>query len=100
MPDLEAVEGKDGALSRHADEVLAEIQAGDPMNLKAAEWLFRSLTELDAEGRVIRRPRNLAELIAVAGGDRARMIAVIEAFRRTLRDRLRRLPRSILATRH
>ena len=80
MPDLEAVEGKDGALSRHADEVLAEIQAGDPMNLKAAEWLFRSLTELDAEGRGIRRPRNLAELIAVAGGDRARMIAVIEAF--------------------
>ena len=50
------------------------------MNLKAAEWLFRSLTELDAEGRGIRRPRNLAELIAVAGGDRARMIAVIEAF--------------------
>src|SRR5262245_37115296 len=32
MADLEAVEGKDGALSRHADEVLAEIQAGDPMN--------------------------------------------------------------------
>src|SRR5262245_54209140 len=81
MPDLEVVEGKDGALSRHADEVLAELQAGKPMNLKAAEWLFRSLTELDAEGRVIRHPRNLAELIAVAGGDRAEMIAVIEAFR-------------------
>jgi WD40 repeat protein len=86
MPDLETVEGKDGALSRHADEVLAEIQAGDPMKLKTAEWLFRSLTEFDAEGRVIRRPRNLAELIAVAGGDRAKMIAVIEAFRGTNRN--------------
>ena len=57
------------------------MRAGDPKHLKAAEWLFRSLTELEAEDRVIRRPRNLAELIAVAGGDRAGMIAVIEAFR-------------------
>jgi WD40 repeat protein len=83
MADLEAVEGKQGdALSTHADEVLAEIQAKDPKHLKAAEWLFRSLTELDsnAENRVIRRPRNLAELIAVARGDRTGMIAVIEAF--------------------
>src|SRR5262249_18523459 len=81
IPDLEVVGGKDGAFASHADEVVAELQAGKPMNLKAAEWLFRSLTELDAEGRVIRHPRNLAELIAVAGGDRAEMIAVIEAFR-------------------
>ena len=70
-------------LSRHADEVLAEIQAGDPMNLEAGRsGRSAAATELDAEGRGgIRRPRILAELIAVAGGgDRARMIAVIEAF--------------------
>jgi hypothetical protein len=87
MADLRAVEGRQGdALSTHADEVLAEIRAADPKNLKAAEWLFRSLTELDAENRVTRRPRNLGELIAVAGGDRTGMIAVIEAFRGTGRN--------------
>jgi hypothetical protein len=81
LADLQAVEGRYGALSLHADEVLADMQASDPTRLSAAEWVFRSLTELDAEGRVIRRPRNLAELIAVAGNDCAGVIAVIEAFR-------------------
>src|SRR5262249_33541822 len=81
LADLQAVEGEHGALSQHADEILADISAGDPMRLKAAESLFRSLAELDAEGRVVRRPCRLAELIAVAGGDFARVIAVIDAFR-------------------
>jgi hypothetical protein len=81
LADLQAVEGEHGALSKHADEVLTEASAGDPTRLKAAEWLFRSLTEFDAEGRVIRRPRRLTELIAVAGCDPDVMIAVIEAFR-------------------
>jgi len=82
IADLQAVEGKNGALSKHADEVLAEIKAANPVHLKAAEWLFRSLTELDAEGRVIRRPRGIAELISVAGDDHSGVIAVIETFRR------------------
>ncbi len=78
--DLQAIEGKHGALSEHADEVLTEFQARHPMHLRAAEWLFRSLTELDAEGRVIRRPRSFAELIAAADGDRTGVKAVIEVF--------------------
>src|SRR5262245_57357452 len=81
LADLQAIEGKDGALSQHADEVLTKIQAANPMHLKTAEWLFRSLTELEAEGRIIRRPQNIAELIGVAAGERSSVIAVIEAFR-------------------
>jgi hypothetical protein len=81
ITDLQAIEGKDGALSQYADEVLAKIQVANPMHLKTAEWLFRSLTELEAEGRLIRRPRNVAELISVAAGERSSMMAVIEAFR-------------------
>ncbi len=79
--DLQAVESLHGALSTHADEVLAEIRGRDPLQVKAAEWVFRCLTELDAEGRVIRRPCNFGKLVAVAGDDRAGVTAVIEAFR-------------------
>jgi uncharacterized protein YjbI with pentapeptide repeats len=79
VADLEAIEGRNGALSHHADEVLIEI--GAVGLTKTAEWLFRSLTELDAEGRIIRRPRRLTDLVAVAGGDCTGVTAVIEAFR-------------------
>ncbi len=86
LADLQAVGDERGALSQHADEVLAEFSAGDPIRLKTAESLFRSLTELSltelsAEGRVIRRPCRLADLTAVAGGDRAGIIAAIIAFK-------------------
>jgi tetratricopeptide (TPR) repeat protein len=81
LADLEAIEGQHGALSQHADEILAGIAADNPMHRKVAEWLFRCLTELDAEGRIIRRPRRVADLAAVAGGDRAGVSAVIAAFR-------------------
>jgi hypothetical protein len=81
LADLQAVEGQHGALSEHAEEVLSEAVTGDPARLKAAEWLFRSLTDLDAEGRVIRRPCRLADLIVISGGERAAVTAVIEAFR-------------------
>jgi hypothetical protein len=81
LADLQAVEGEYGALSQHADEILAEIGAGDPMRLKAAESVFRSLAEFDREGRVVRRPCRVADLIAVAGGDSAGVVAVIDAFR-------------------
>jgi tetratricopeptide (TPR) repeat protein len=79
--DLQAIEGEHGALSDHADSVLAEVTTNHPERFAAAEWLFRSLTSLDAEGRVIRRPRRLDDLVAVAGGDRAAVAAIIEAFR-------------------
>ena len=80
LADLAWAEGEHGALSKHADEVLAEIRARDAGYEKAAEWLFRSLTELDAEGRVIRRPCKLADLVAVAGNDRAGVTTVVAAF--------------------
>ncbi len=81
LADLRAIEGKHGAISEHADEVLAEVCAGTPQRLTAAEWLFRSLTELDPEGRVVRRPCRLADLTAVGAVDRADVVAVLDAFR-------------------
>jgi len=81
LDDLMAIEGREGALSAHAEEVLADATCDDPRRLKAAEWIFRSLTDLDAEGRAIRRPCPFGELIAVAGGDRAGVQDIVEAFR-------------------
>jgi hypothetical protein len=81
LDDLLAVEGNHSALSKHADEVLAELEAGDQSILKTAEWVFRSLAEFDSEGRAIRRPASLKTLVDVADGDRAGVAAVIEAFR-------------------
>jgi WD40 repeat protein len=97
LEDLTWAEGDHGALSKHAGEILDELRAHDPAQEKAAEWLFRSLTELDAEGRVIRRPRKLGELVAVAGGDRAGVTAVIEAFRGPGRNFLTANPEGPLA---
>jgi uncharacterized protein YjbI with pentapeptide repeats len=92
LSDLEFIEGKQGALSQHADEVLTEFSAGDPIRLKAVESLFRRLTELDAEGRIIRHPCRFADLVAVAGGDRAAVAAAIQAFQASGRNFLTSSP--------
>jgi NACHT domain len=81
LDDLQVVEGSDGALSKHADEVLAELEVRDARLLKTAEWTFRSLAELDSEGRAIRHPCSFKALVDIADGDRAGVTAVIEAFR-------------------
>ena len=80
VTDLQAVEGEHGALSQHADEVLDDVSRGDPVRLKTVESLFRRLTELDAEGRIVRRPCRFADLVAVASGDHVGVGAAIEAF--------------------
>ena len=68
--DVAAVEGDSGALAAHAEEVLAALTAARGP-AAAAEWVFRTITDLDAEGRLVRRPRRLDELIEVAGDRRA-----------------------------
>jgi energy-coupling factor transporter ATP-binding protein EcfA2 len=65
-------------LSRHADEVLASTGGGE----RVAEPLFRALTEVDPQGRAIRRPRVLSELIAVVGpADEEALREMIDKFR-------------------
>lgn len=89
LADLEAIGGAAGALSKHADEVLeaATRAAGtggvDGARAEAAEWIFRSLTDLDADGLGVRRTRGFADLVEVAGSnvDEATARSVIERFR-------------------
>jgi hypothetical protein len=65
-----ASQGKDGdgqtvrtgtayILAAHADEVLASSTGPDRMDdARVVEYLFRALTDIDAEGRAIRRPHD------------------------------------------
>lgn len=76
-----AAEGSSGALSTHAEEVLGNLTRGKPELVSTAEWVFRSLADFDNDGRIVRRPRAVKELVAVAGGKKAETKSVIEAFR-------------------
>jgi PQQ-dependent catabolism-associated CXXCW motif protein len=68
-----------GALSDHADRVLAALT---PEQQRLAEIMFRALTESQgAAGRDTRRPTTLATIAAIAGVPVDAVAAVVEAFR-------------------
>jgi WD40 repeat protein len=71
------------ALSRHADEVLerSAAAAGAALPRHGIAHLFRALTDIDREGRAIRRPQTLAELAPVVGTDISTLMTVLDAFR-------------------
>jgi hypothetical protein len=86
VADFERVGGVANALPAHADEVLAEaIGKGSARKTReeALEWVFRALTDLDADGLGVRRTRRFKELADVAGSDvDARTVrALIDRFR-------------------
>lgn len=83
---LEAVSGQYGPLSEHAEAIYLETVEGAPERAVAVEWMFRTLTDLDAGGRAIRRPRPFAELVAVCNTDKATIEAIVEAFSRPGRN--------------
>jgi energy-coupling factor transporter ATP-binding protein EcfA2 len=66
------------ALSRHADDVLASAEE-EPFLL--AERMFRSLTEINADGQAVRHPQTVAQLAAVSGQPAKDVIALVDAFR-------------------
>lgn len=63
LEDYQAIGNLADALSKHADEVLTSVER-EPFPM--AEQLFRALTEINAEGQAIRRPRTLTQLAAVS----------------------------------
>jgi PQQ-dependent catabolism-associated CXXCW motif protein len=67
-----------GALSDHADSVLAELTAEQQ---RLAEILFRALTQSEGEGgRDVRRPITLAKAAAIAQVPASDLIPIIKAF--------------------
>jgi tetratricopeptide (TPR) repeat protein len=77
--EMTGVHSINGALSDHADRVLAELT---PEQQRLAEILFRALTQGEGEGgRDVRRPISLAKAAAIAEVPADNLIPVIEAFR-------------------
>src|SRR5439155_26060268 len=79
--DLDEVEGRNGALSTHAEEVLSKLAQDSTVVIATTEWVFRSLGDIDRERQIVRRPCLLSELVEIAGGKEAEVIKVVDAFR-------------------
>lgn len=63
----DAIQGVESALDRHAEEVMASPElAGLERQVEAT---FKALTELDGQGRAIRRPLPWAQLCAETGNE-------------------------------
>ena len=78
LGDYQAIGGLSEALTRHADEVMADLAGLDT----AVEQTFRALAELDREGRAVRRARRFVTLYAETGCREDDLRTVIDRFRR------------------
>ena len=78
----EGYPGLQQTLSTHADEVLSDLAAasGDQDMERSVEYLFRALTEIDADGRGIRRPTRLSNLAGLSGDDPQVLDTIIAKF--------------------
>jgi energy-coupling factor transporter ATP-binding protein EcfA2/predicted nucleic acid-binding Zn-ribbon protein len=79
LPHYEKTGGTAEALSQHADEAFAEL---DAEGQRVARLLFRTLTEKNDQQRGVRRPTELAQVAAVAAVTAAVVAQVVEVFRR------------------
>ena len=83
LDDYKAVGGLAGALSKHCDEILNEL---NPEQQRIAQVMFRALCERSSEQRDTRHPAQLGEVAAIAGVDVEAVIPVVDAFRDTGRN--------------
>ena len=72
--------GLERLLSEHAEEMLTEVVAKNRAGKKVTEYLFRAITEIDAEGRGIRRPERISNLVGLTGGDEVALEWVLYRF--------------------
>jgi hypothetical protein len=68
-------------LATHADEVLQSSQAAHGVDDAVSEHLFRAVTDIDSEGRAIRRPQPFERLCRITGGSEDVLRPIIDAFR-------------------
>lgn len=71
-------------LSNHADEVAQRALSTLPAGIQAprlVEDLFRALTEINPDGRALRRPQKFSRLVAVTASQPAALRHVIDSFR-------------------
>jgi WD domain, G-beta repeat len=79
MADYEEIGGLSHALNQHAEEIYEELERkGLGM---VVERLFKALTQMEGEGKGIRRPTRLSEVCTLTGATMAQVQTVVEAFR-------------------
>jgi hypothetical protein len=81
LDDLVIVAGEHGALSTHAEEVLKKATGENRELMRVAEWVFRSLADIDGEGRIVRRPCRLDELVKISAAKQEDVNNFVDAFR-------------------
>ncbi len=77
LAHYDAVGRISGALSQHADEIMAGIPGLDAVT----ERVFRALSEVDRSGRAIRRALPFEQLAEEVGGSHADLLKVLDRFR-------------------
>jgi WD40 repeat protein/energy-coupling factor transporter ATP-binding protein EcfA2 len=77
LDDYQKVGRISGALSQHADEVMASL----PGLELAVEQVFRALSEVDKEGRATRRALFFSQLLAETGIGEEQLRKVLDRFR-------------------
>jgi len=75
--DYEEIGGIEQALSKHADEARQQLDK-DEQDL--AREIFQALTIIDENGRKVRRPVSLKHLMKLTGGDKEKILRIIEQF--------------------
>jgi conflict system STAND superfamily ATPase len=78
MRQYKEVGGWNDALNRHADKVLKSLS---PERQEVAKRIFQRLTEKGREGRGLRRPARMSDLVAVAQAPETEVKLVLEHFR-------------------
>jgi tetratricopeptide (TPR) repeat protein len=82
LEDYNRIGGIEKALSNHADEIYGELTAGEQTHrANAIEYLFRALTAIDSNGRIIRRPQRFREIVEVTGRSADFVRPIVDRFR-------------------
>jgi uncharacterized protein len=77
---VDAAGGLAELLSGHADKVMDSV-APDERRGRCVEMMFRELTDVNAEGSAIRRPRSFRDLVEAVGATPEELRPIIDAFR-------------------
>ena len=81
LADYNAIGGFGGALDKHANAILSEMQENlGGRGLAATEAVFRAVTTGTTAADAVRRQTEFGKLVKICGGDKAAVQAVIKSY--------------------
>lgn len=83
LDHLKQVGGAARALSEHAEEAFSRATRRDRQRIDTANWLFRALSDLDADGRIVRRSASVADLAEATGAEIDLVREIVHVFRQS-----------------